>query len=90
MRSLRVQPREMAASWSCATGANFPDARSGGAVMALIGGADAAHQQHHPQRTPAGFPHPERVTIDAALIFGGSGAVSNLVDGQVAAAAIAN
>jgi hypothetical protein len=27
-----------------------------------------------------------RVTIDAALIFGGSGAISNLVDGQVAAA----
>jgi len=35
---------------------------------------------------PQAFLTQNRVTTDAALIFGGSGAVSNLVDGQVAAA----
>jgi hypothetical protein len=35
---------------------------------------------------PQAFLAENRATIDAAFIFGGSGAVSNIVDGQVAAA----
>jgi putative cell wall-binding protein len=69
-----------------ATGANFPDALSGGAVMALIGGPMLLTTPTTLNEHPQAFLTQNRVTTDAALIFGGSGAVSNLVDGQVAAA----
>jgi putative cell wall-binding protein len=69
-----------------ATGANFPDALSGGAVMALLGGPMLLTNPTTLNAHPQAFLAENRVTIDAAFIFGGSGAVSNLVDGQVAAA----
>jgi putative cell wall-binding protein len=69
-----------------ATGANFPDALSGGAVMALLGGPMLLTNPTTLNAHPKAFLTENRATIDAALIFGGTGAVSNLVDGQVAAA----
>jgi putative cell wall-binding protein len=69
-----------------ATGANFPDALSGGAVMALLGGPMLLTNPTTLNAHPQAFLAENRATIDAAFIFGGSGAVSNIVDGQVAAA----
>jgi hypothetical protein len=69
-----------------ATGTTFPDALSGGAVMALLGGPMLLTNPTTLNAHPQAFLAENRATIDAALIFGGSGAISNLVDGQVAAA----
>jgi putative cell wall-binding protein len=69
-----------------ATGTNFPDALSGGAFMALLGGPMLLTNPTTLNAHPGAFLAENRATIDAAFIFGGSGAVSNLVDGQVAAA----
>ena len=69
-----------------ATGTNFPDALSGGAVMALLGGPMLLTNPTTLNAHPRTFLAENRVTIDAALIFGAGGAVSNVVDGQVAAA----
>jgi hypothetical protein len=54
--------------------------------MALIGGPMLLTNPTTLNEHSQAFLTQNRVTIDAALIFGGSGAVSNLVDGQVAAA----
>jgi putative cell wall-binding protein len=69
-----------------ATGTNFPDALSGGAVIALLGGPMLLTNPTTLNPHPGAFLAEHRATIDAAFIFGGSGAVSNVVDGQVAAA----
>ena len=69
-----------------ATGTNFPDALSGGAFMALLGGPMLLTTPSTLNAHPQAFLTENRATIDAAFIFGGSGAVSNVVDGQVAAA----
>jgi hypothetical protein len=69
-----------------ATGANFPDALSGGAVMALLGGPMLLTNPTTLNAHPQAFLTENRGTIDAAFIFGGGGAVSYVVDGQVAAA----
>jgi hypothetical protein len=54
--------------------------------MALIGGPMLLTNPTTLNGHAQAFLTQNRVTIDAALIFGGSGAISNLVDGQVAAA----
>ena len=69
-----------------ATGTNFPDALSGGAVMALLGGPMLLTNPTTLNAHPQAFLTENRGTIDAAFIFGGGGAVSYVVDGQVAAA----
>ena len=69
-----------------ATGTNFPDALSGGAFMAVIGGPMLLTNPTSLNAHAGAFLVENRVTIDAAFIFGGGGAVSYVVDGQVAAA----
>jgi putative cell wall-binding protein len=69
-----------------ATGTNFPDALSGGAFMALIGGPMLLTNPTNLNSHTDTFLTQNHVTIDAAFIFGGGGAVSFDVDGQVAAA----
>jgi putative cell wall-binding protein len=69
-----------------ATGTNFPDALSGGAVMALLGGPMLLTNPTTLNAHPGSFLAEHRATIDAAFIFGGGGAVSYVVDGQVTAA----
>jgi hypothetical protein len=54
--------------------------------MALLGGPMLLTNPTTLNAHPQAFLAENRATIDAALIFGGSGAISNLVDGQVAAA----
>jgi hypothetical protein len=68
-----------------ATGANFPDALSGGAVMAPLGGPMLLTTPTTLNAHRETFLTQNRDTIHAAFIFGDNGAVSNLVDGQVAA-----
>jgi hypothetical protein len=69
-----------------ATGTTFPDALSGGAFMALIGGPMLLTQPATLNGHAGAFLGAHRTTIDFAFIFGGGGAVSYTVDGQVAAA----
>jgi putative cell wall-binding protein len=69
-----------------ATGTNFPDALSGGAFMGLVGGPMLLTQSTALNANAGAFLGRHRTTIDFAFIFGGAGAVSNTVDGQVAAA----
>lgn len=69
-----------------ATGATFPDALSGGAFMAHIFGPMLLTNPTTLNAHTGAFLDQNRVAIDAAFIFGGGGAVSFVVDGQVAAA----
>jgi putative cell wall-binding protein len=69
-----------------ATGTTFPDALSGGALMALLGGPMLLTQPTTLNAHAGAFLSTHRARIDYAFISGGGGAVSNAVDGQVAAA----
>jgi putative cell wall-binding protein len=67
-----------------ATGTNFPDALSGGALMALVGGPMLLTQPTALNGHAGAFLSAHRATVDYGFIFGGEGAVSSTVDGQVA------
>jgi putative cell wall-binding protein len=69
-----------------ATGTTFPDALSGGALMALLGGPMLLTQPTTLNAHAGAFLSTHHASIDYAFISGGGGAVSNTVDGQVAAA----
>jgi hypothetical protein len=69
-----------------ATGTTFPDALSGGAFMALVTGPMLLTQPTGLNAHAGSFLSTHRARVDYPFIFGGEGAVSYDVDGQVAAA----
>lgn len=69
-----------------ATGTNFPDALSGGAFMALVGGPMLLTTPAALEANARTFLHANAVSINTAFIFGGSGAVALTVDGEVSTA----